>query len=115
MIINKYRSGITGEEIDKFDILHLFDAVGKGGLDLLEANGYIVKSGIYQHESHEEFVARCSWQELADQRYLMSAIKKYMEQNPEVSLREAKSVIDKYVKDTRDKFKTGVKMKGLDE
>lgn len=60
MIINKYRSGITGEEIDKFDILHLFDAVGKGGLDLLEANGYIVKSGIYQHESHEEFVARCS-------------------------------------------------------
>ena len=45
----------------------------------------------------------------------MSAIKKYMEQNPEVSLREAKSVIDKYVKETRDKFKTGVKMKGWDE
>ena len=115
MIINKYCSGITGEEIDKFDILHLFDAVGKGGLDLLEANGYIVKSGIYQHESREEFFARCSWQELVDQRYPMSAIKKYMEQNPEVSLREAKSVIDKYVKDTCDKFKTGVKIKGWDE
>ena len=115
MIINKYRSGITGEEIDKFDILRIFDVVGKGGLDLLEANGYIVKSGVCQHESNKEFVERCSWQELADQHHPVFAIRKYMEQNPGVSLCEAKNVIDKYMEDARSKFKTGVKMKGWDE
>ena len=115
MIINRYRSGITGEQIDEWTIKCLSDAFGKGGIDLLEQNGYIVKSGIYEYETFEEMAERCSWQELADQRYPMSAIKKYMEQNPEVSLREAKNVIDKYVKETRDKFKTGVKMKGWDE
>lgn len=115
MIINKYRSGITGEEIDKWNILGIFDAIGKGGLDLLEANGYIVKSGICQHETQEEMIARCSWQELADQKLPMSAIKKYMTLNPDVSLGDAKKTIDKYLEDTRNKFKTGVKMKGWDE
>lgn len=115
MIVDKYRSGITGEEIDHWAMRHLFDAVGKGGIDLLEQNGYIVRAGIYQHETHEEMVARCSWQELADQKYLMSAIKKYQSLNPEASLGDAKRVIDKYLEDTRNKFKTGVKMKGWDE
>lgn len=115
MIINKYRSGITGEEIDKFDILHLFDAVGKGGLDLLEANCYIVKSGIYEYETFEEMAERCSWQELTEKRLFMSALKKYQSLNPEVSLGEAKRVINKYWEDTCNKFKTGVKMKGWDE
>ena len=45
----------------------------------------------------------------------MSALKKYQSLNPEVSLGEAKRVIDKYWEDTCNKFKTGVKMKGWDE
>ena len=49
MIINRYRSGITGEQIDEWTIKCLSDAVGKGGIDLLEQNGYIVKSGIYEY------------------------------------------------------------------
>lgn len=115
MLINSYHSGITGEQIDDWTIRCLFEAVGKGGLDLLEENGYIVKSGICEYETHDEFIARYSWQELADRKCLMSAIKKYMMQNPEVSLREAKNIIDKYVEDAKNKFKTGVKMKGWDE
>lgn len=115
MIINKYRSGITGEQIDEWTIKCLFDAVGSGGIDLLEHNGYIVKSGVYQVETYEEMVARCSWQELTDKRFFMAAVNKYRSLNPEVSLVEAKKVINKYWEDSCNKFKTGVKMKGWDE
>lgn len=115
MIVNKYRSGITGEQIDEWTVKCLFDAVGKGGIDLLEQNGYIVKSGIYQYETYEEMIERCSWQELAEKHCFMSAIKKYRSLNPEVSIGEAKKIIDKYWEDTCNKFKTGVKMKGWDE
>ena len=69
MIINRYRSGITGEQIDEWTIKCLSDAVGKGGIDLLEQNGYIVKSGIYEYETFEEMAERCSWQELTEKRF----------------------------------------------
>lgn len=115
MIIDGYRSGITGEKIDHWTMRCLFDAVGKGGIDLLEQNSYIVKSGIYRYETFDEMVARCSWQELTEERLFMSAIKKYQSLNPEVPLDEAKRVIDKYWEDTCNKFKTGVKMKGWNE